>query len=70
MAFNLQLSAMYLSQFRRVNVCLFHERIRLIGFSSSSIQTPPNRPKWNTVSKIRSVNSVYNPKMTNTNVVN
>ncbi|CAF5074404.1 unnamed protein product, partial [Rotaria magnacalcarata] len=28
-------------------------------------QSPPNKPKWNAVSKTRSLNSVYNPKMGN-----
>ena len=33
-------------------------------------QSPPNKPKWNAVSKTRSLNSVYNPKMGNSTMVN
>ncbi|CAF3906802.1 unnamed protein product [Rotaria sp. Silwood2] len=32
-------------------------------------QSPANRPKWNAVSKIRSVNTVYNPKVTNSTMI-
>ncbi|CAF3470743.1 unnamed protein product [Rotaria sp. Silwood1] len=32
-------------------------------------QSPANKPKWNAVSKPRSVNTVYNPKVTNSTVI-
>ncbi|CAF2480786.1 unnamed protein product [Rotaria sp. Silwood2] len=33
------------------------------------VNSPANRPKWNAVSKIRSVNTVYNPKVTNSTMI-
>ncbi|CAF2050728.1 unnamed protein product [Rotaria magnacalcarata] len=33
------------------------------------LNSPPNKPKWNAVSKTRSLNSVYNPKMGNSTMI-
>ncbi|CAF0885414.1 unnamed protein product [Rotaria sp. Silwood1] len=33
------------------------------------VQSPANRPKWNSVSKTRSVNLIYNPKISNSNSI-
>ncbi|CAF4052394.1 unnamed protein product [Rotaria sp. Silwood2] len=37
--------------------------------NETQVQSPANRPKWNSVSKTRSVNLIYNPKTSNANSV-
>ncbi|CAF3601330.1 unnamed protein product [Rotaria sordida] len=37
--------------------------------NKTQVQSPANRPKWNSVSKTRSVNLIYNPKISNANSI-
>ncbi|CAF3330528.1 unnamed protein product [Rotaria socialis] len=39
------------------------------GSQFRRLNSPPNKPKWNAVSKTRSLNSVYNPKMGNSTMI-
>ncbi|UJR10185.1 hypothetical protein I4U23_014400 [Adineta vaga] len=54
-------STFFLTQNPKVNEENFNDK--------SSVVTPPNRPKWNSVSKTRSVNFIYNPRVPNSNSI-
>ena len=68
MALDLRYSTVVLSQFRRVHVGIEIEVVWEL-WMFCLFQSPANRPKWNAVSKNKSVNSVYNPEISHINTV-
>ncbi|CAF1460017.1 unnamed protein product [Adineta ricciae] len=59
-------STIFLTQNSKLNKENFNDKY---SAEFRRVNTPPNRPKWNSVSKTRSVNFIYNPKVPNSNSI-